>query len=88
MLRMDAKRLGRGRPGADEIPHGFVTFIRNPHCGQFDGAQQPSQRKSIPAVCLHSIAGLPWDQRWRDHSAFMAQRSNCIWEQLTISAVA
>jgi hypothetical protein len=76
MLSVDTKRLDRSRSGADEIPHGLVTFIGDPHSGQFAGAQQPGQRKGIPAVCLHPIAGLPWDQRWRDYHAFMAERSD------------
>jgi hypothetical protein len=66
MLPVDAKRLDCCRSGADEIPHRFVTF-RNPNRRQLAGTQQPSQRKSIPAIRLHPIAGLPWDQRRGDH---------------------
>jgi hypothetical protein len=76
MLPEDPKCLNCGRPGADEIPHGFVAFIGNPYRRQFASAQQPGQSEGIPAVCLQPITGLPWDQRWGDHHAFMAKRSD------------
>ena len=62
LLTMDTERLDRRCPRADEIPHRFVTFVRNPHRGQLAGAQQPGKGNGVPAVRLHPIARFPWNQ--------------------------
>lgn len=63
MLAVDPNRLNCGSPGADEILHSFLALIGNPYHRLFVRAQQSSQRKSIPPVCLHPIARFPRDQR-------------------------
>jgi len=59
-----------------QIPHRLVAFVGHPHRGQLAGAQQPRKRNGVPAVGLHPIAGLPRDQRRRNHGAFVTEQTD------------
>ena len=76
LLAMDPLGLDRRRPGTHQIPHRLVAFVGHPHRGQLAGAQQPRKRNGVPAVGLHPIAGLPRDQRRRNHGAFVTEQTD------------
>ena len=57
MLTRLAKHTNGCGPSSNEIPHGVVCAIGNPHPGQFAGAMQFGQHHRISMVGLHAVPG-------------------------------
>ena len=69
LLLMHPDRLDGGCPGSDQVAHGFVRRIWDPHRRQFARPQQARERGRVTPVRLHSIARLARNERWRrDHT--------------------
>ncbi len=68
---------------AHEIADRLMSWIRNPHSGQFTGAMQLGQVDRIPSVGLDPISRLAWDQRRSNDSATMPSQG-----QLSLNAIA
>ena len=68
---------------AYEIADRLMTWIRNPHSGQFTGTMQLGQVDRIPPVGLDPISRLTWDQRRSHDNATMPSQG-----QLPLNAIA
>jgi hypothetical protein len=61
LLPMYALGLDGRRPRTNQITHGFVALVGNPHWRQFASAEKLGQTNGVTPIGLHSVAGFPWD---------------------------
>jgi hypothetical protein len=73
MLACTAQIRDRRLPGPAQIAHRLMHLVGNPDGRQLTSAQQHRKRHSIATVCLYLKSRTGWNQRWRNHEAFMAE---------------
>jgi hypothetical protein len=61
------ERQTRGVTRPTEVPDGFILDRRHVDACEIAGPKQSCEFDRITSVCLHLVAGLLRDQRWRDH---------------------
>ena len=71
LLALRAQIYNRRLARPNEFPHRLMAFVRNPHRGEFPGAQQLHQAHRIAPVGLHPIARPLGNERRRNHQAVL-----------------
>ncbi|PBB52153.1 hypothetical protein CK223_31175 [Mesorhizobium loti] len=86
MLTRSRHHLAHDAAQPDQDAHGFVIRIGRPDEGQLSGPIEADEHGGVATVCLHPIARLPRNQRWRRHVAPMAQAGELAIDAITARA--
>ena len=58
-------------PESGEVPHGLLLRSGNPDRSQFPRPVEPGQQEGVPAIRLHPVPGLFWNQGGGNDAAFI-----------------
>ena len=74
LLAVNPQRFDGRRSSAHQIPHGFVSLVRDPNRRQFTGTKQPGKPDCVAPIVLDGVSWPSRNQRRSNDHAIKTKR--------------